>query len=146
MRFFASNTKFDLPSDVVPLSVRRIDPAVPGSSGSESSFPVATPSVSAGPNFVTVTGSKKLETANVKVVQATMKRLPNGKCEFTHVGQTFVNVIESNANVDYVTSVVQRRWGSDYVLVTADGLEMERRVSNLQFNTNGHCVEGNLLN
>ena len=105
----ASNTKFDLPSDVVCLSISLVvegsDPPVPGSSSSfGSSVPVATPSVSMRPNFVSVTGSKKLQTLNVKVVQASMKRLANGKCEFVHLGQTFVNINETTANVDYVTS------------------------------------------
>ena len=62
---------------------------------------------------------------NVKVIQATMKRLSSGKCEFVHLGQTFVDVIESTANVNYIKSVVQNRWGSNYILVTADGLEIE---------------------
>ena len=88
-------------------------------------MPVAVQSVSARPAFMSVTGGKKLQTANVKVVQASLKRLASGKCEFVHLGQTFVNVNEANANVDYITSVVQRRWGSHYILVTADGLEIE---------------------
>ena len=55
-----------------------------------------------------------------------MKRLPGGKCEFTHTGQTFINVTQRiTANVNYIQSIVQRRWGSGYILVTADGLEIE---------------------
>ena len=51
-----------------------------------------------------------------------MKRLPGGKCEFTHTGQTFINITENTANVN---NIVQRRWGPGYILVTADGLEIE---------------------
>ena len=98
----AANTKFNFPNDIVRLSISLIvkgsDPAVPGSSSSSvSSVPVATESASGSPSFVSVTGSKKGHSLNVKVVQATMKRLANGKCEFIHLGQTFVNVNESTA-------------------------------------------------
>ena len=31
----------------------------------------------------------------------------------------------STASVDYIRSAVQKRWGSDHVLITTDGLEIE---------------------
>ena len=121
----SSNVKFDLPNDIVRLSISLVvegaDPAVPGTSSS--AVPVATPSVSARPSFFS-TGGKR-QTLNVKIIQASMKRNVGGKVEFVHLSQTFVSITESTANVDYVASVVQRRWGSGYVLVTGDGLEIE---------------------
>jgi len=36
-----------------------------------------------------------------------------------------VDVTETNANVEYITREAQQRWGEQYVLVTADGLELE---------------------
>ena len=54
-----------------------------------------------------------------------MKRLANGKCEFANHGQTFVDVTESTSNVNYIRNAVQKRWGEEYTLVTADGLEIE---------------------
>ena len=42
-----------------------------------------------------VSVSKKTNTVNVKIIQATMKRQPNGKFEFTSTGQTFIGVTDS---------------------------------------------------
>ena len=71
----AANSKFDLPSDVVRLSVSLIvegaDPAVPGTS-SASSVPVTTTPIAPRQSFISA-GSKKLQTVNVKVVQASLK-------------------------------------------------------------------------
>lgn len=64
-------------------------------------------------------------TLNVKVVQATMRRQANGKLEFTSTGQAFIDVTDSTANVHYITNVVQKKWGAEFQLVTADGLQLE---------------------
>lgn len=91
-------------------------------------MPLATPgpSGSSGTSYrQLVPVSKKGNTINVKVIQATMKRQPNGKYEFSSTGQAFIDVTDSTANVNYITNVVQKRWGSDFQLVTADGLQLE---------------------
>ena len=62
---------------------------------------------------------------NVKVVQATMRRQANGKLEFTSTGQAFIDVTDSTANVHYITNIVQKKWGAEFQLVTADGLQLE---------------------
>jgi hypothetical protein len=49
-----------------------------------------------------------------------MKTGGGGKAEFMPQTQTFVDVTESTANVIYITTAVQRKWGSQYVLVTSD--------------------------
>ena len=61
----------------------------------------------------------------VKVVQATLRRAPSGKAEFTRENQTYVTVSEATANVDYVSQAIQRKWGFNYVLVTSDGLKLD---------------------
>lgn len=58
-------------------------------------------------------------------MQAGFKRLNGGRPEFTPQNQTFVDLTEATANVNYVTSVIQRRWGSEYVMVTSDGLKID---------------------
>ena len=122
------NVKFDLPPDVAQVSLSLImegsDPAVLGTSSGSSSVHVTTPVVPRTAPL-TVVGTNKTQTLNVKVIQATMECLRGGKCEFAHLGQTFVDVTESTANVNYIRSVVQKRWGFEYVPVTADGLEIE---------------------
>lgn len=69
--------------------------------------------------------SKKDGSFNVKVVKAIMKKLPNGKVEFERLEQTFVSLDDSCANVGTVNNAVQLKWGPEYVLVTADGLEID---------------------
>lgn len=54
-----------------------------------------------------------------------MKRLPNGKAEFSAENQIFISVSEGNANVHFIQNVVQQKWGRSYVLVTSDGLSIE---------------------
>ena len=125
----SANTSFDLPEytafvlQVMGTSLEQQHsrpgtplahiPAMEGPSG-----------VSSRPQF-TSAFSKKSQSCTVKVIQASLKRLPNGKCEFSHMGQLFVDVNESTANANYIRSVVQTKWGSQYVIVTTDGLEIE---------------------
>jgi len=62
---------------------------------------------------------------NIKVVKASMTRLPTGKLEFAKLGQTFIDVDESTANVDHISGFIREKWGDDQVLVTADGLKID---------------------
>ncbi len=48
-----------------------------------------------------------------------------GQPDFSQLNQTFVTVTDITANVDYISSAVQRKWGADHVLVTADGLRLD---------------------
>ena len=61
----------------------------------------------------------------MKIVQASIRRLPSGKTEFIPQNQTFVDVTEATANLHYVSSAVQHKWGQDYALVTSDGLKVD---------------------
>lgn len=61
----------------------------------------------------------------MKIIRAKMERSRTGKVEFTQEAQMQLDVAESTANVQYVLSEVQQRWGDQYVLVTIDGLELE---------------------
>jgi len=44
---------------------------------------------------------------------------------FKYLIQTFLWIVESTANLEYVVAIVQKRWGSEYVIVTNDGLKVE---------------------
>ena len=59
---------------------------------------------------------KRMQSVNVKVVQARMKKSQTGKVEFTPLNQMFVNVTESTANVGHITNVIQEKWGYDHVV------------------------------
>ena len=71
------------------------------------------------------TASRKAQSTNVKIVQASVKRLSSGKMEFTAQNQTFVDVTETTANLHYVSSAIQAKWGPKYVLITSDGLKLD---------------------
>ena len=68
---------------------------------------------------------RRAATCNVKIVQANLHRLPGGRVEFDPQGQMWVDVSDATANVNHILSAVQRNWGTDQVLVTADGLKIE---------------------
>ena len=52
---------------------------------------------------------RKAQSTNVKIVQATVKRLTNGKLDFFPENQTFVVVTEATANLHYISSAIQRK-------------------------------------
>jgi len=136
-----SNTSFDLPEDIAfglqvmgsPLDqpqTRQVTPLahVPAMEG---------PSGGPRSHFMAV---RKSQSCTVKVIQASMKRMPNGKCEFSQMGQVFVDCNESSANANYIRSVVQSKWGTQYILVTGDGLEIEDSSG-----TQGRCISTSIL-
>ena len=126
-RFFfpdSANASFDLPAGIDCLVVEGA--AVVQGPSPVSSVPVTTPGYAGGTRPVFSSGQRKGQpTFNVKVVQASLKWLPNGKPEFNHLGQVFVDITEATANVHYIRSEVQKKWGADYIIVTADGLQLD---------------------
>lgn len=124
-----STSQFDFGNDLddgdnlVVRGMKRQSTGAVGShfdpSPASSSCNVVTPS---RPVFTT---KRPLE-FNLKVIQATMKRLHRlGKVEFTQQCQTFIDIREDTANAIHITSMIQIKWGNDYVLVTKDGLPIE---------------------
>ena len=89
------------------------------------SQPTVIPSKSRMPAYKPIFSGKKGASVSVKVVQSSISKLSSGKLDFEKLGQTFVKVNESTANVDFITTCIQRRWGYDYVLVTNDNLRVE---------------------
>ena len=101
---------------------------VEGSTSSQQPIPIATPLASSSSTTTyrpIMSGARKGQSLNLKVIKANLEYRPNGKPEFSHTGQTFIDLCESTANVHYITNVIQRKWGEDYVLVTADGLRID---------------------
>ena len=88
------------------------------------SQPTVTPSMSRMPTYKPIFSGKKGASISVKVVHSSISKLSSGKLDFEKLGQTFVEVNESTANVDFITTCIQK-WGYDYVLVTSDGLRIE---------------------
>ena len=54
-----------------------------------------------------------------------MKRLSSGKIDFSNIDQTFIDIIDATANVNYICGVIQRKWGNNYTIVTSDGLKID---------------------
>ena len=44
---------------------------------------------------------------------------------FEKLGQVFVDVTETTANIAYITTVVQQKFGLDHMIVTGDGLKID---------------------
>ena len=126
----ASGSSFELPTDVAWEVRSLVVEGQPLKAAASTSGPtIATPSTGAsipGPSRTPFTATKKFSSSvNVKLVQAVMSRQPSGKPNFNTLGQTFVDVTEATANVTYIKLVIQQKWGHNYTLVTADGLELE---------------------
>ena len=61
----------------------------------------------------------------MKIVQAHLSFTSGGKPRFQPVGQMYVPVHETTANVPHVLSAVQQEFGQSYIIVTADGIELQ---------------------
>ena len=63
---------------------------------------------------------------SLKVIQARITSITSkGRPDFKMEGQTFIELCEKTSNVGYVLTQVQREFGREYTVVTADGLEVK---------------------
>ena len=108
-----------------------VAPSVTVSSTAQSSGIGASASYNSAPpppafrSVVPKHSSSKGPTVSVKVIRATMESFRAGKTEFSQEAQMHIDISESTANVEHVTKEVQQRWGEKYIIVTADGLQLE---------------------
>lgn len=77
------------------------------------------------PNFRSVTAPRKAPSFSLKVLRAKMHRNGRRKPDFVTTGQTYIELVDSTANVDYIVGVINQRWGSGYTIVTSDGVPLE---------------------
>ena len=49
----------------------------------------------------------------------------NKKPDFETIGQMYVEVTETTANVVNIKQTVRDQWGDEYTIVTTEGLEIE---------------------
>ena len=77
------------------------------------------------PTFKSVTTPQGLKTKsyNLKIIRASMT-MTGRTAHFQHLRQT-LEMVDSTANLEYVVTLVQKRWGPEYVIVTNDGLKLE---------------------
>ncbi len=116
-------TTFDFPSEV-GLTIICLN--VDGSAATASPVLTSTSANLPGPSGLTprfksrfspAFQSKKDVRSTLRIVQAnaTFDRDTN-KPVFNNIGQAFIDISEATANVNYVTSVVQQTFGTEYVL------------------------------
>lgn len=123
-----TNQRFDFTSDIGYFVTRLIVEGTPVSVMSQRpSASDAGSSRSVGPVVPVLAGKKASGSvvASVKVVRAMIKRSATGRPEFAPSGQTFVDINQSTANVNYISHAVKEKWGTEYVLVTSDAIKIE---------------------
>ena len=125
-----TNSRFLFASDVgslcFQLEVEGSQLAPVGNSTPNPNPGVGIPQAVVAPRNPLVAHTRKgVQTANVKVVQAKVKRNRAGKPEFSPLSSTYVEVTEGTANVQFLSQAIQGKWGGDHVIVSADGLIIE---------------------
>ena len=88
-----------------------------------SSTPPASPLPT--PLFRSVTAPRRTPSFNLKILKAKLTKTSKHKPDFELFSQTYIELVDSTANLEYIKGVVQRRWGTGYTLVTSDGIELE---------------------
>ena len=80
----------------------------------------------APPVFCSVVAPRKGYSFSLKIVKAKMKKGGNRrKVDFESLSQTYIELTESTSNLEHISTIIKRRWGEDYVIVTSDGTELE---------------------
>ena len=78
------------------------------------------------PIFRSVVASKKAPASLIKIMKAKMSvTRKGGKPEFQCTGQMYVELTDSTANIGQVCEYVRGQWGSDYTVVSTEGVEIE---------------------
>lgn len=81
------------------------------------------PSMATPSKSVLGAGSKNYSMCVTKVTKAE-KHLSGGKVEFSALEVIYVELKPSTANVLYIQSYIQKKWGEDYVIVGNDGVKI----------------------
>ena len=96
-------------------------PAMMASTSSSVKVASATPPI---PIYRSVIAPKKVA-ITVKIVKARMKpKKGSGNPEFESLSQMYVELTETLANIAHVTDMVRKQWGTEYYIVSAEGIEI----------------------
>ena len=100
--------------------------------------PVTSPLPSAGhgpPMFRSVIAPRKAPVTLIKIMKAKMSAAKKGgKPDFQCTGQMYIELTDATANVGQVCEAVRRQWGTEYTVVSIEGLEIDDTVA-----TQGQC-------
>ena len=101
-------------------STRGLLPAVASSSSVRVASATPPP-----PIYRSVVAPKKVA-ITVKIVKARMKmpKKGSGNPEFESLSQMYVELTEATANITHVTDMVRKQWGTEYYIVSAEGIEI----------------------
>ena len=102
--------------------------STPAASSSQQQSPL--PPAAAGhgpPTFRSVIAPRKVPASLIKIMKANMAaaKKPGGKPDFQCTGQMYIELTEPTANVGQVCEAVRRQWGSEYTVVSVEGLEID---------------------
>jgi len=75
------------------------------------------------PLYKSIMTPKKQASVTIRIFQARL-RYKRNKPEFTTVGQLYVEVTESTANINCICEAVRSQCGAEYTIVTAEGFEI----------------------
>lgn len=78
--------------------------------------------------FRSVTAPKRTPSFSLKVIKAKLVKSGRRKPEFEPLRQTYIYLVDSTANLEHILGLIQR-WGSQFTLVTSDGIELEESPS-----------------
>ena len=100
------------------------------SSQHQSPLPSASSSAAAGhgpPTFRSVIAPRKVPASLIKIMKANMiaAKKTGGKPEFQCTGQMYIELTDTTANVGQVCEAVRRQWGSEYTIVSVEGVEID---------------------
>ncbi len=76
------------------------------------------------PTFRSVIAPRKAPSFSLKVVKAKLTRTGK-KAVIQPISQTYIELVDSTANLDHIMTVIHQRWSSQVVLVTNDGAELD---------------------
>lgn len=85
-----------------------------------------TPTTLPPPSFRSVIPQRK-SSFSLKIIKARIssKHKGNSKPTFQPLGQMYVDITDSTANLQYIHACIQNQWGDEFTIVTNNGLELE---------------------
>lgn len=77
------------------------------------------------PMYRSVVAPKRVA-ITVKIVKARIKmpKKGSGNPEFESLSQMYVELTDATANIAHVTDMVRKQWGTEYYIVSAEGIEI----------------------
>ena len=92
------------------------------------------------PTFRSVTAPRWVPSFSLKMLKAKLTKNGRQKPDFEPLNQTYIELVESTANLEHILVLVRRRWGSEYTIVKNDGIELEDSPATQVLYDNNKCL------